>query len=96
MKKLLLTTLLMPFLLCAQPEEYAVIGCKIVLEKDEYRHHNGQIHINEKTVESIFESFKAWQMLDFHVFIYVECQSCGQPHPIDYECPNPKCQNRLN
>lgn len=67
-----------------------------MLEKDEFTHHNGKIMINEETVTSIFESFKAWEMLDFHVFIYVECQWCGQAHPIDFACSNPSCGSRMN
>ncbi len=68
-----------------QAEEFALVGCKIVLEKGEFTHQDG-------TIVSIFESFKAWQMLDFHVFIYVECKYCGQAHPIDYGCANPNCR----
>jgi hypothetical protein len=94
MKKLLLTTLLLPMLAFAQPEQ-AVIGCKIVLDPNEYTTHNGKIHINESTVASIFESFQAWQMLEFKVFIYVECPSCGMAHLVDYPCPNENCRSKL-
>lgn len=80
---------------CAS-EEHAVIGCKIILDKGEYTRSNGKIHINEDTITSIFESFKAWQMLEFKVFIYVECPSCGMAHLVDYQCPNPDCRTRLN
>lgn len=79
---------------CAK-EEQAVIGCKIVLDKDEYTRNNGKIQINQETVESIFESFKAWQMLEFKVFIYVQCESCGMAHLVDYQCPNENCRTRL-
>ena len=97
MKNLLLALLLNCALIapiCAN-EETAVIGCKIVLDKGEYTKFNGKIHINEETVASIFDSFKAWQMLEFKVFIYVECESCGMAHLVDYQCPNENCRSRL-
>jgi hypothetical protein len=97
MKKLLLALLASCVLsgpVCAE-EEYAVIGCKIVLDKNEYTRNNGKISIHEDTVASIFESFKAWQMLEFKVFIYVECPSCGMAHLVDYQCPNENCRSRL-
>lgn len=95
MKTLLLTALLLPLFAFAQPEETAVIGCKIVLDKDEYTKRNGKILINEDTVADIFKSFQAWQMLEFKVFIYVECEYCGMAHLVDYQCPNENCRSRL-
>lgn len=91
MKKLAILSAIFLGITC-QAQECAVIGCKILLEKDEFTSRNGHIYINQDTVESIFRSFEAWQMLDFHVFIYVECQYCGQAHPIDYTCANPNCR----
>lgn len=97
MKKLLIALLLNCAIIapiCA--EECAVIGCRIMLDKDDYTIIDGKIYLQDECFESILRSFKAWEMLDFHVFVYVRCESCGMSHPIDYACPNPNCPQRLN
>lgn len=95
MRSIILAFLLVPFLAYGV-QEYPVLGPRIVLDKDEFIFHEGKVLINKDAIESIFQSFKAWEMLDFHVFIYVQCEFCGQAHPIDYACSNPDCRQRLN
>ena len=90
--KLLLTLLLLPTLAYAQPET-EVLGCKVMLDRNEYANINGKTYIKEEVVAGIFNNFKAWHMIEFKVFIYVECPTCHAPHPIDYACPN--CETHL-
>lgn len=95
MKKLLLALLINCATIaptCAN--EVAVIGCRIMLDRKDYTIQDGKTYIHDVCFEEIFESFKAWEMLDFHVFIYVECERCGTAHPVDYECPN--CKQRYS
>lgn len=80
--------------LTSYADQVAVIGCRIVLDKHDYTIKDGKTYIYDECFESIFETFKAWEMLDFHVFIYIECEKCGAPHPIDYPCPN--CKQRYS
>ena len=93
MKKLLIALLLM--LNCAYAQERAVIGCRILLDADEYTRQGDSIFIKDDTVNAIFENFKAWEMLDFHVFIYVECPNCHGIYLADHGCTNPNCPGRI-
>ena len=70
-----------------------VVECDIHLEKDEYFFNGDEIFVNFSTVQDILEksaeihSFDAWEIIDYHIFIYVECETCGKSHLIDYSCP---------
>jgi hypothetical protein len=74
---------------------FPVAECKILLEKDDYITHKGNIFIKEDVENEIFESVKAWQMLEFKVFIYVSCDYCGQAHLVDHACNSEMCKNRV-
>jgi hypothetical protein len=99
MKKLLLClfagfTVMSTYILNAE-QEHAVIGCKILLDKGEYTHHNGDLYIKERTIQEVFESVKMWEILEFKVFIYVQCPNCGQAHLADHACNSEMCKNRV-
>lgn len=94
MKTLAILSALCLSLAASAGQECAVIGCKILLEKGEFTHHEGKVYIKGQTMEEIFNTPNAW-VIDYHVFIYVECEWCGAPHPIDYACTNPNCRGKL-
>ncbi len=89
MKKLLTALLLNFATLCA--EDHAVIGCKILLEKGDYITDKGNIFIKHEVQNEIFESVKAWQLLEFKLFVYVECPNCHGLYLVDNGCTNPNC-----
>jgi len=78
--------------------EKVVLSCKVLVESGEYTEENGKLFIKPSVIQDIckkmtaFQDFNAWQMLDFHVFIYVECPNCHAAHLIEYNCPN--CQEK--
>ncbi len=88
--------------LCAESQHYsnelqhensgcAVIGCKILLEKGDYITEKGNIFIKHEVQTEIFDSVKAWQLLEFKLFVYVECPNCHGLYLVDNGCTNPNC-----
>ncbi len=75
---------------------FPVVECKILLEKGDYVKEKGNIFIKQEVEDSIFESVKAWQMLEFKVFIYIQCDYCGASHLADYPCNSDMCKNRVH
>ena len=94
MKKLLLLSLLCPFLAFAQTET-CEMGISILLEKDEYVVKKGKVFVKNEVLEDIFRNVRAWQLLEFKVFIYVQCPVCGAAHLADHACNRDMCQNRV-
>ncbi len=97
----ILTTLILSMSLDAIESPIIKLGCRVLLEQDDYNRDGNDIYIKSGVMQQILSnlrniegihSYDAWEMLDFHVFIYVECQYCGMAHPIDYQCPNPNCR----
>ena len=78
------------------------IGCKVVLDKNEYINEDEEFFIKASTVSEIFnysneeidsiKSYQAWQMLEFKLFLYVECPYCHGLYLVDSGCTNPNCK----
>lgn len=77
--------------------EKTSVSCSVLLENHEYIRKNGKLYVNDSVMQEIYKEipkiydFQCWEMLDFHVFIYVECPYCHAAHLIDFACPN--CKN---
>ncbi len=67
------------------------LGCKLVLEPNEFTKNDDGVYIKADVLKEILNSPNAW-MLDYHVFIYTQCIYCGNVHPVDHECNNPNCR----
>jgi hypothetical protein len=91
MKKLLIALLLNCATIAPICADQAVIGCKILLEKGDFVKENDNIFIKHEVQNEIFESVKAWQLLEFKVFIYATCDHCGGLYLVDNGCTNPNC-----
>lgn len=96
-KLVLLTALLCSSAFAQQSEsmERIGIGCRVLLSPTEYIIQNEDVYIKNSTLHEIcselsLQDFDAWEIIDYHIFIYIECPECHAAHLIDHACPNCK------
>lgn len=88
---------------CKAEEKKCVVECKITLDADEYIHQHKEIYIKASIVPEIINkthkdiplipAFENWSIIEYKVFIYAECESCGGLYVVDVGCSNPNCRN---
>jgi hypothetical protein len=104
LKELFLSALLLFCNNCKADECKVIVQCKISLQDNEFICHQKEIFIKGSIIPDIInktqkeycelQSFEAWNIIEFKVFMYVECDKCGALHLIDYGCTNPNCPSR--
>jgi hypothetical protein len=98
--------LILFFSFCQAEEKKYVIECKITLDAEEYVTSHKEFFIKASIVPEIInkshiqikglQSDEAWNIIDYKVFIYIECDKCGALHLVDVGCTNPNCQGKIN
>ncbi len=104
MKTIIMTLCLLLSACCQAQEKVCVVECKITLDADEFIAAQKGIFIKASIVPDIINKtcveprlipdYDAWNILEFKVFIYIECKDCGGLHLVDHGCTNPNCPGR--
>ena len=105
MRKLLAALLLNCALFTSICADVVKVDCNVYLEHSEYTFCDDEVYIKTSVMKDIMhhtgkqketlKSYEAWHMLEFHLFIYVECPNCHALHLVDHGCTNPNCPGNL-